>query len=61
MELWFSDYHTDKVKISVKIEKQLYGAQTEYQQLDVFESSEFGRARMTASCSQRKMNLYMMK
>lgn len=43
MELWFSDYHTDKVKISVKIEKQLYGAQTEYQQIDVFESSEFGR------------------
>ena len=25
MELWFSDYHTDKVKMSVKVEKQLFG------------------------------------
>lgn len=43
MELWFSDYHTDKVKVSVKVEKQLFGEQTEYQRLDVFESEEFGR------------------
>ncbi len=43
MELWFSDYYTDKVKLSVKIDKQLYGAQTEFQRLDVFESPEFGR------------------
>ena len=43
MELWFSDYHTEKVKVSVKVEKQLFGAQTDYQRLDVFESEEFGR------------------
>ncbi len=23
MELWFSDYHTEKVKVSVKVQKQL--------------------------------------
>lgn len=43
MELWFSDYHTERVKVSVKIEKQLFGQQTDFQRLDVFESEEFGR------------------
>lgn len=43
MELWFSDYHTNRVKISVKVEKQLFGQQTDFQRLDVFESEEFGR------------------
>ena len=38
MELWFSDYHTDRVKLSVKVDKQLYGKQTDYQRIDVFES-----------------------
>ncbi len=43
MDLWFSDYHTDGVKISVKIEKQLLSEQTEYQKIDIFDSEEFGR------------------
>lgn len=43
MELWFSDYYTDKVKLSVKIDKQLYGVQTDYQRIVVFDSQEFGK------------------
>ena len=43
MELWFSDYQTEKVKVSVKVQKQLFGLQTEFQRIDVFESKEFGR------------------
>ncbi len=43
MELWFSDYHTDKVKMSVKVEEQLFGEQTDYQRIDIFASEEFGR------------------
>ena len=43
MELWFSDYHTDQVKVSVKVEKQLFGEETDFQRIDVFESKEFGR------------------
>ena len=43
MELWFSDYHTEKVKVSVKVQKQLFGLQTEFQRIDVFDSDEFGR------------------
>ena len=43
MELWFSDYHTEDVKLDIKIEKQLFGADTDFQRIDVFESKEFGR------------------
>ena len=43
MELWFSDYHTDNVKIAVKVTNQLFGQQTDFQRIDVFESEEFGR------------------
>ena len=28
VELWFSDNQTDHVKVSVKVEKQLFGEQT---------------------------------
>ena len=37
MELWFSDYHTEKVKLSVKVQKQLFEQQTDFQRIDVFE------------------------
>ena len=43
MELWFSDYQTDNVKVSVKVDRQLFGAQTDFQRIDVFDSQEFGR------------------
>lgn len=43
MGLWFSDYHTDDVRLDIKIEKQLFGAETDFQRIDVFESKEFGR------------------
>lgn len=43
MELWFSDYHTDDVKLSIKISRQLASLETDFQRIDVFESKEFGR------------------
>ena len=33
MELWFSDYHTEKVKLSVKVQKQLFEQQTIFSEL----------------------------
>lgn len=42
MEFWFSEMHTDNVKFSIKVKKQLYSAQSLYQQIDVFESEDFG-------------------
>lgn len=43
MELWFTENHTDNVRFSVKVSKQLYSGKSEFQQIDVFESPEFGR------------------
>ena len=43
MEFWFSELHTGNVKLSIKIEKQLFSGESEYQRIDVFESREFGR------------------
>ncbi len=43
MELWFSELHTPNVKLSIRVDKQLYSAASALQQIDVFESPEFGR------------------
>ena len=43
MELWFTERHTPYVNFSIKVERQLYTAQSEFQRIDVFESREFGR------------------
>ena len=43
MELWFSEQHTPGVKLSVKVERQLYSARSEFQRIDIFESADFGR------------------
>ena len=43
MELWFSEMHTEDVKMSIRIDKQLYTEQSEFQRIDIFDSPEFGR------------------
>ena len=43
MELWFTEEHTKNVRLSIKVERQLYTAQSEFQRIDIFESPEFGR------------------
>ena len=43
MDLWFNDEHTDSVKLSIKVEKQLFSGQSEEQQIDVLETKEFGK------------------
>ena len=30
MEMWFSDEHTDNVKLSIRVDKQLFSAQSEF-------------------------------
>ena len=41
--LWFTEQHTPNVRFSIKIDKQLFSEQSEFQRIDVFESEEFGR------------------
>ncbi len=43
MELWFTENHSDNVRFSIKVDKHLRSAQSEFQRIDVFESEEFGR------------------
>ena len=43
MEFWFSEIHTPNVKLSIRVDKQLYSGQSEFQRIDVFDSQEFGR------------------
>ncbi|MDF2631688.1 MAG: polyamine aminopropyltransferase [Caproiciproducens sp.] len=43
MELWFTEKHTKNVHFSIKVDKQLYSGQSDFQRIDIFESPEFGR------------------
>ena len=43
MEMWFSEFHSSHVKFSVRVEKQLFCGESDYQRIDIFESPEFGR------------------
>ncbi|WP_324824563.1 polyamine aminopropyltransferase [Sinanaerobacter sp. ZZT-01] len=43
MDLWYTERHTDDVKFSIKVNRQLYSEQSEFQRIDVFESKQFGR------------------
>lgn len=43
MELWYTENHTDNVKFSIKVDRQLVTYQSEFQRIDIFESQEFGR------------------
>ncbi len=42
-DLWFSEYHSDNVRFSIKVEKQLHHETSDYQEISVYESKEFGR------------------
>ena len=43
MDLWYTENHTDDVKLSLRVEKQLVSVQSEFQRIDVFQSVEFGK------------------
>lgn len=43
MDLWYNEFHTKNVKLSIKVDQQLYSGQSEFQRIDVFHSPEFGR------------------
>jgi len=43
MEMWFSEYHTKDVRHSLRVTRHLYAKKSSYQQIDIFETPEFGR------------------
>lgn len=42
MDLWYTENHTEHVKFSVRVNKQLCSRQSEFQRIDMFETKEFG-------------------
>lgn len=43
MEYWFSELQTPNVKLSIRVDRQLYSGRSEFQRIDIFDSPEFGR------------------
>lgn len=43
MELWYTEEHTEDVRFSIKVDKQLYSAQSPFQRIDILQSKEFGK------------------
>ncbi len=43
MELWYTEEQTDEVRFSIKVKQHLYTGKSEFQDVDVFESEEFGK------------------
>lgn len=42
-DLWFSEYHTPSVRLSIRVKSQLHHEKSEHQTISVFDSEEFGR------------------
>jgi len=59
VEFWFNDMHTQNVQLSIRVEKQLFSGESDFQRIDVFESPEFGRflASDGSVISRKKMSL----
>lgn len=43
MGTWFTENHTDNVKFTINVKKQLYSEKSYYQQIEIFDTYEFGR------------------
>lgn len=43
MELWFTEKHTPNVEFSIKVEKQIVSQKSRYQEIDIFDTKEFGK------------------
>ncbi|HOJ10167.1 MAG TPA: polyamine aminopropyltransferase [Clostridiales bacterium] len=42
IDLWYSEYHTDDVRFSIKVTQHIYTEQTRFQRIDFFRSETFG-------------------
>ena len=43
MELWYTENHTKNVRFSIKVDTQIISVKSEFQQIDIFNSVEFGK------------------
>ena len=43
MELWYTENQTDNVKFSMRVKETLYSKKSEYQEIEVIDTYDFGR------------------
>ncbi|MGI6778924.1 MAG: polyamine aminopropyltransferase [Acetivibrionales bacterium] len=43
MQLWFTEEYTKNVEISVRVKKHIYSKKSPFQQIDIFDTYEFGK------------------
>jgi len=43
MELWYTEEHSENVRFSIKVDRQIYAAQSPFQRIDILEAQEFGK------------------
>ncbi|NLZ55815.1 MAG: polyamine aminopropyltransferase [Clostridiaceae bacterium] len=43
MDLWLTEFSSPDAKFSIRVEKQLYSHTSDFQQIDIFQTPEFGR------------------
>ncbi len=50
MDLWFTEYHSNYARFSIKVDKPVISLESEFQRIDVFDSYEFGRVLVLDGC-----------
>jgi len=43
MELWYTEEWTDEVRFGIKVKEHLFTKKSDFQQIDIFDSNEFGK------------------
>ena len=43
MDLWYTDNHTDNVRFSMKVEKQLFSEKSYFQQIEILKTKDYGK------------------
>lgn len=43
MELWYTEEQTENVRFSIRCDKQIYSAESDYQRIEIFSTPEFGK------------------
>ena len=43
MELWYTEEWTDEVRFGIKVKQHLFSQKSDFQQIDIFDSNEFGK------------------
>jgi spermidine synthase len=61
MQMWYTEKHTDNAGITLKVSQTLFSGASEYQQLDIVETEEFGRMMLLdglVMCTERDEFVY---